>query len=151
MYLLHKFSHRRKAPLVWRTCHRYGLAMFAGLSMLACASFSLPQGKSVTTPAQQTLRTDRDTEPKKVASDGEEARIGSLPIGDQQDKQMVENFARLLQLASDLKAEVDKTSLDRLSLTITRKADEVEKLAGSMKKQIQDMGSSPKGRSLPTR
>jgi hypothetical protein len=51
-------------------------------------------------------------------------------------KQLAEDSARLLKLASDLKAEVDKTTKDMLSLSVIRKADEIERLAHNMKEKM---------------
>jgi len=48
-------------------------------------------------------------------------------------KQIADNSARLLKLATDLKAEVDKTTKDTLSLNVIRKADEIERLAHNVK------------------
>ena len=51
-------------------------------------------------------------------------------------KQIEEDSARLLKLATELKAEVDKTNKDTLSLTVIRKADEIEKLAHNVKEKM---------------
>jgi hypothetical protein len=51
-------------------------------------------------------------------------------------KQIAEDSAKLLQLATDLKAEVDKTDKDTLSVTVIRKADEIEKLARAVKEKM---------------
>jgi hypothetical protein len=51
-------------------------------------------------------------------------------------KQIADESARLLKLATDLKAEVDKTTKDTLSITVVRKADEIEKLAHSVKETM---------------
>jgi hypothetical protein len=51
-------------------------------------------------------------------------------------RQITDDSARLLKLASDLKAEVDKTSKDTLSLGVIRKADEIEKLAHNVKEKM---------------
>jgi hypothetical protein len=51
-------------------------------------------------------------------------------------KQINDDSARLLKLASDLKAEVDKTSKDTLSIGVIRKADEIEKLAHTVKEKM---------------
>jgi hypothetical protein len=51
-------------------------------------------------------------------------------------KQISDDSARLLKLASDLKAEVDKTSKDTLSIGVIRKADEIEKLAHNVKEKM---------------
>ena len=51
-------------------------------------------------------------------------------------RQISDDSARLLKLASDLKAEVDKTSKDTLSLGVIRKAEEIEKLAHAVKEKM---------------
>jgi hypothetical protein len=51
-------------------------------------------------------------------------------------RQLAEDSALLLKLATDLKAEVDKTTKDMLSLTVIRKADEIERLAHNMKEKM---------------
>jgi hypothetical protein len=51
-------------------------------------------------------------------------------------KQIADDTAKLLKLADDLKAEVDKTSKDTLSLNIIRKADEIERLAHNVKEKM---------------
>ncbi|HKF46992.1 MAG TPA: hypothetical protein VKB38_06500 [Terracidiphilus sp.] len=44
-------------------------------------------------------------------------------------RQLMEDSAMLLKLAAELKAEVDKTPSDMLSLGLMRKADDIERLA----------------------
>jgi hypothetical protein len=51
-------------------------------------------------------------------------------------KQIGDDSAKLLKLAVDLKAEVDKTAKDTLSLSVIRKADEIEKLAHDVKEKM---------------
>jgi hypothetical protein len=51
-------------------------------------------------------------------------------------KQLSDESAKLLTLAMSLKAEVDKTNKDMLSLNVIRKADEIEKLAHSVKEKM---------------
>jgi hypothetical protein len=51
-------------------------------------------------------------------------------------RQLAEDSARLLKLATDLKAEVDKTSKDTLSLIVIRKAEEIERLARNVKEKM---------------
>ena len=51
-------------------------------------------------------------------------------------KQISDDSARLLKLAGDLKSEVDKTSKDTLSLNVIRMADEIEKLAHSVREKM---------------
>jgi hypothetical protein len=51
-------------------------------------------------------------------------------------KQIVDDSDKLLTMAIALKAEVDKTTKDTLSLNVIRKADEIEKLARSVKEKM---------------
>ncbi|MGA9668514.1 MAG: hypothetical protein WBQ94_04855 [Terracidiphilus sp.] len=51
-------------------------------------------------------------------------------------KQINAESIKLLKLATDLKAEVDKTSKDTLSMGVIRKADEIEKLAHDVKEKM---------------
>jgi hypothetical protein len=48
-------------------------------------------------------------------------------------KQIAEDSTKLLKMATELKAEVDKTNKDTLSVTVIRKADAIEKLARQVK------------------
>jgi hypothetical protein len=54
----------------------------------------------------------------------------------ERSKQIADDSARLLKLATDLKAEVDKTSKDTLSINVIRKADEIEKLAHAVREKM---------------
>jgi len=60
---------------------------------------------------------------------------------DPRRKQLADDSARLLNLAVGLKAEVDKTNKDMLSLNVIRKADEIEKLAHSVREKLKSAGS----------
>lgn len=51
-------------------------------------------------------------------------------------KQLVLDTQRLLALANELKADVDKSNKDMLSLDVIRKADEIEKLARTVKEKM---------------
>jgi len=51
-------------------------------------------------------------------------------------KQIADDSSKLLKLATDLKAEVDKTTKDTLSLAVIRKADEIERLAHGVKEKM---------------
>jgi len=53
-------------------------------------------------------------------------------------KQLLRDTDELLQLATELKAEVNKTNENVLSIDVMRKADEIEKLAKSVKNQMKN-------------
>jgi hypothetical protein len=74
--------------------------------------------------AQMSMREQQDKKKTFEAANVERKR------------QISDDSARLLKLASDLKAEVDKTSKDTLSLAVIRKADEIEKLAHNVKEKM---------------
>ncbi len=67
--------------------------------------------------------------PQTGAQDREAANV-------ERKKQIADDSAKLLKLATDLKAEVDKTNKDTLSLNVIRKADEIEKLAHDVKEKM---------------
>ncbi|HEX7728773.1 MAG TPA: hypothetical protein VF392_07035 [Terracidiphilus sp.] len=51
-------------------------------------------------------------------------------------KQLTDDSAHLLALATELKAEVDKTNKDTLSLNVIRKASEIERLAHDVREKM---------------
>jgi hypothetical protein len=51
-------------------------------------------------------------------------------------KQLADDTAKLLQLANELKAELDKSSKDTLSLSVMKKAEQVEKLAHKVRDEM---------------
>lgn len=51
-------------------------------------------------------------------------------------KKLVDDTAKLVSLANELKVEVDKSNKDTMSLDVIRKADEIEKLARSVKEKM---------------
>ncbi len=55
---------------------------------------------------------------------------------DDRQKQLVDDTAKLLSLANELKVDVDKSSKDTLSLDVVRKADEIEKLAREVRDKM---------------
>ena len=55
---------------------------------------------------------------------------------DDRRKHLVSDTAKLLELSTELKSEVEKTSKDELSLDVVRKAAEIEKLAHDVKERM---------------
>jgi hypothetical protein len=54
----------------------------------------------------------------------------------ERQKRLVADTDKLLELATDLKQQVDKTNRDILSVDVIKKADEIEKLAHSVKERM---------------
>jgi hypothetical protein len=63
------------------------------------------------------------------------------PVQQRKD-QLAEDSARLLKLATELKLAVDKTTKDQLSITVVKKADEVEKLARKVREEMKSNSSN---------
>lgn len=55
---------------------------------------------------------------------------------DERQRKMQEDTAKLLQLAEELKAEMEKTNKFQMSLEVIRKAEEIEKLARDVKNRM---------------
>jgi hypothetical protein len=70
------------------------------------------------------------------APEQQKSQRSPAPANAERKKLIAEDSAKLLKLATDLKAEVDKTDKDVLSLGVIRKAGEVEKLAHDVKEKI---------------
>lgn len=82
-------------------------------------------------------------DPVGVGKDDKAQAKKSNPNGVNDRKQQItDESAKLLKLASDLKAEVDKTSKDTLSLSVIRKADEIEKLAHDVREKMRADGAN---------
>lgn len=87
---------------------------------LAAVSYAAHAQNSQTKPPKPSLKDEDTDEPK----------IDSKAILESNQKDIKKNIERLFQLASELKAEVEKIdSVQVLSVTMIKKAEEIEKLA----------------------
>jgi hypothetical protein len=59
-----------------------------------------------------------------------------VAAGGERHKRLVEDSDRLLQLATELKEEVDKSTKNEMSVTAIKKAAEIEKLARDVKDRM---------------
>ena len=75
--------------------------------------------------------SDRDS-PLDSRLEQDQAKMRNL----ERQKKLVDDTARLVSLANELKDEVDKSNKDTMSLDVIRKADEIEKLAHSVKEKM---------------
>jgi type VI protein secretion system component VasF len=69
---------------------------------------------------------------RTISMEEEQAKLRNID----RQKRLVEDTTKLLALANELKAAVDKSNKDTLSLDVVRKADEIEKLAHSVKERM---------------
>ncbi|HEX4308809.1 MAG TPA: hypothetical protein VHZ25_02210 [Acidobacteriaceae bacterium] len=117
--------------------------------MLAAVAFA-----SVTTYAQQDTTAPAVQQSPRMAS-GDASGFGTNPgphdpeqarmlkdMGRERNtmrqKQIVDDTEHLLDLAQQLKDAVDKSSKDQLSLSVVNTANEIEKLAKTVKEKMRD-------------
>lgn len=103
-----------------------GFVSLASIVLLAGAAQS---GQHALTPAESGVR-------HSSLLAGAPALVD--PLVAERRQEISEDTARLLTLAESLKAEVDKTNKDMLSLGVIRKAGEIEKLARSVKDKMRE-------------
>lgn len=131
----------RKSKHRWRPTLRRGLLV--GCGVLLCAGLAPPKAVAQSNgpnldkpyllpeanrlPDANAQMQMRDTKAKQQSFDAANA---------ERKKELSDESAQLLTLAMALKAEVDKTNKDMLSLNVIRKADEIEKLAHNVKEKM---------------
>jgi len=115
------------------------MVVWAAAGGLMLAMGSLGQGAqgtgSETRQQQTTVPSVVPPEPqddRMVGMVEEQAKLHNI----ERQKKLVEDTAKLLALANELKVAVDKSNKDTLSLDVVRKADEIEKLAHSVKERM---------------
>jgi|BarGraIncu00222A_1022003.scaffolds.fasta_scaffold119102_1 hypothetical protein len=87
------------------------------------------------TPAEPNPRVSENSQESKQPAPVDTAAVPSSPASSSElrQAQIETDTKKLFQLAADLRAEVAKTYKDSLSLSVIKKAEEVEKLAKSLK------------------
>jgi hypothetical protein len=106
---------------------RVGVLMFAGVlgALGGRVGYGLQAQQPPAPVSSQALVDARD----KTTDDQHTA---TSPVSERQ-KKLEADTDKLLALATDLKKSVDKTNKDILSVDVVKKAEEIEKLARSMK------------------
>jgi hypothetical protein len=94
--------------------------------------YQLPQANRLPDKNQQMQTNQRQVKP-----------AGYEAANTEGTKQIADDAAKLLELAKELKAAVDKTDKDMLSVNVIRKAESIEKLAKGVKEKMkQTVGES---------
>jgi hypothetical protein len=125
----------------------------AGLVFAAAFTCVAQDGHSTAAPAvkpgtapQVQATSSANAKPQADPPAGPQAGESSPHLQSSADKQQRNQISvdstQLLAMAVDLKAEVDKTNKDTLSINVIRKADAIEKLAKTVKEKIKQ-GSGP--------
>jgi len=106
---------------------------------LTCAALAMSALMPLVGVAQQSAAPAATPPPAAQTQAKVEVAANNLaapaPQTDKQ-KQLADDTAKLLQLANELKAELDKSSKDTLSLSVMKKAEQVEKLAHKVRDEM---------------
>lgn len=123
----------------WRSARFYRTAIFAGLLAVVTLA-GVAQGPPIAHPnpsIHSPLVTSPPDANEQMRMHAEKAKQQSYDAANSERiRQIANDSARLLQLANELKIEVDKTDKDTLSLAVIRKAEEIELLAHDVKAKM---------------
>jgi hypothetical protein len=117
-----------------RTCA--GLAFIAAFSCVAQDSRTggAFRPEKADLPSPINALPDANAQMESHEKQGKQQKFDAA--NSERKKQIADESTKLLTMAIALKAEVDKTTKDTLSLNVIRKADEIEKLAHSVKEKM---------------
>ncbi len=112
------------------------LVLLAGCFMLAGAQQQLPLPPIARPPASpgQSPNPSDDNDGDSMAHRAMMQQAQKR--NDQRQKDIVNDTAKLLSLAQELKVEVEKSSKNQMSVSVIKKAEEIEKLAKSVKEKM---------------
>jgi hypothetical protein len=99
------------------------------LAVLGCAPLVRSQAPSSTDPQFRTRRSAEE-----VKRDNERMKA----MNTDRAKRIKRDTDKLLQLATELKEYVDKTNENVMSVDVIRKAEEVEKLAKTIREKMKE-------------
>jgi len=126
-------TKRRLGPLRVRTLWICVLIAVDAVAFASVAGEGFQQ-EANQKPSPQVVRASDSPQPNTI--DAQQTKPSVAATSEERRKQISEDSANLLKLATELKTEVDKTSKDTLSLTVIRKAGAIEKLAHDVKEKM---------------
>ena len=113
-------------------------------AVFAFAGASCALGQQSSTVAQKAPAAAANSGAvPSAAPTGKQAAKDAAP--DPPSDPMAVKSAQLLKLATELKAEIDKTNRNVLSIAVIRKADEIERMAHGMKDKVRVDAASNSG------
>jgi hypothetical protein len=119
---------------------RHWIRGAAGLAALTTLLAVAQPPQQSSNPDQPYLRPEANRLPDKndqMQMSSDQAKKQQFEAANSERKrQITDDTAKLLELATQLKAEVDKTSKDTLSINVIRKAESIEKLAKGVKEKM---------------
>ena len=120
----------RVAALLAAVC---SISVWAGAHSLAAVQTSTPPGQ-----VQQPTPTGEPPLFEEPNTPGDRQRLQKMEKAREAERQqqLVRDTDKLLDLAKQLKEQVDKSNKDMLSIDVVKKAAEIEKLAKSVKERM---------------
>jgi len=116
------------------------LITVAGLALILCGTTLA----ATPVPAAPQVETRQDPAQKEM-----QERMGR-EANKKRQQDIREETDKLFRLATELKAAVDKTNENLLSLDVIHKAEEVEKLAKKVKEKMKESVGPPAKQEMPT-
>ncbi len=110
------------------------LAVLVFGSISQSAAQQATQGSPAQPPAAQAPATAEVKADTPAAAKADTAKPATPQTPEQ--KQLADDTAKLLVLANELKSELDKSNKDTLSVSVIKKAQQVEKLAHKVRDEM---------------
>lgn len=104
-------------------------------SFSAVLAFGILLSLSPALPAQQTNKSSDEAPPQKSSTSSEADSKTPLTPEEKKRAELRADTEKLYQLTQELKAEVAKSNKDTLSVSVIKKAQEIEQLARSIKER----------------
>ncbi len=102
--------------------------------------------KAASPKAGAQTKPQAPAQPVKPKTAGATASTDANTVLEQRRQQINNECTDLLKMATSLKAQVDKTTKDELSVAVVRQADQIEKLARTVKDEMQPVVKKPGGK-----
>jgi hypothetical protein len=129
-------SKSPKTPLFSPLLFRLACAGLVFGATFACVA---QDGRPVAPSSSSATAQGTDSKQPKAKADRQQTQVAGES---ERKKQIADESTELLTMALALKAEVDKTTKDTLSLNVIKKADQIEKLAKSVKEKMKQSSGS---------
>ena len=121
---------------IMKACTRsvIALGILLGIALTGHGQAGMPSPQGDRSPFGSQTGPNRNRDHDEINSRMEQQQ--AITRNSERQKKLVDDTMKLLSLATELKTEVDKTDKNTLSLDVIKKADEIEKLAHSVKERM---------------
>lgn len=120
----------------WQRCLRGVAALFVMAALVSVAQEAPPGSPDRPYLRPEANRLPDKNDQMKLQQDQQVKSQSYTAANIERRKQISDDATKLLELATELKKEVDKTSKDTLSINVIRKAESIEKLAKGVKEKM---------------